>query len=535
MSKKVKKKNKSSNAVKNMQKSPKTTDKRMLALIIIMSVVFLAIAVGLTLIIQNISAFNYIEEDLSEYIELKSDDYKSLSHGFSFDDELSDDVDRLINALLCKNKNQTPLHDGQSTINVPISLGDVAKIHYRGYRVDENGNQIPIDDNLFSQSAYKLEIGSGNFIPGLEEALIGVIPKQYQRTVEKVSDGKLTVFDAVYLSYKAIYPNGTSANVYAERIDLRLSGIDKKYGEGFKSFLLGGNIEIGEKIKDQKIFTLPDGDAIYYDMTVEYVVRDAQSPLTIDVVFPQTYQEVTLRGVAAKFDVYIEGVIVYDTPEYDEAFIKNVLKISDDELNKYEGSNALERHRAMLLNTARENENAARISTFENIIWTHLLSKAKTLKLPKSELDLYFDAEYERLKSLYSYYQSYYPDFDDFARAYYSLSSSADWREYVNSLASKTVTKKLIIYYIMAAENLTPEKEEYERLYNENLELYLNDFIDAHKTELEDAKTDEEREEIMEKIKKEVLDYYGDEFFMTNVYYDIVIRSLMKWNEYPVL
>ena len=533
MSRKIKKKKQNAPVVT----TPVKKDKRIPILITVMVLTVAIVAVGFYFVIKNSAAFDYENADLSEYINLDPADYKGFQNTINFDDNLDDDVLRLINALLTKNKNQTALHDAQSTTNVPITLGDVAKIYYRGYTLDENGNEIPVSDNLFSSSPHKLEIGSGSFIPGIEEALIGVVPKDYQRSVEKITSGYVTLFDAVYLSYKALYPDGTTADVYAERIDMRLPNIDKIYGQGFKSYLLGdsGMIEIGKKLKDQKIFTLGSGDAIYYDMTVEYVVREDKAPLTIDVVFPSTYHVASLRGVAAKFDVYIEGVIVYDTPEYNEEFITNTLKLGKEELAAYPGDTVTSKHMAMLKEQAKESEASARIKVFDEIIWDYILDNVEVLSLPEKEVSSYFDAEYQQLTVAHSYYQTYYPDLDVFARAYYKLGQNADWRAYLTSIAKETVTKKLIIYYILENEGLRPDAQEYELLYTENVSEYMGEFAKKYQSELESAKTNAEYQKVIEKIKKETVDYYGDDFFKTNVYYGIVINALVDWCNFPIL
>ena len=162
---------------KETERTNNSKKKTVIAAILALSVILL-FAAGLVAVINNTRVFDYMDADLSKYITLLPEDYKGLSFNLDFDEIGESDVQRRINKLLCQNKNDKPLYDGASVINMPITLGDVVKIYYRGYTVDENGNETEIESgtNLFGD-LYELEVGSGSFIPGFEEGLIGVIPK----------------------------------------------------------------------------------------------------------------------------------------------------------------------------------------------------------------------------------------------------------------------------------------------------------------------------------------------------------------------
>ncbi len=538
MSRKIKKKKLKPTPVsqKQAENKPKSK-KKTVAVSIGATLIALAIVLGIVAIALNSqNSFDYMKEDLSRYLTLSESDYKGIDFDIKFKDTDESDVNRLINALLCKNKNKTPEYNGQNVINMPITLGDVAKIYYRGYTVDENGNETDFDSNLFSGKPKSLEIGSGSSVPGFEESLLNVVPKDYARSVNKISEGFVTVFDTVYLTYKAFYPDGTHASVSARRIDLRLPNLDKKYGIGFTNFLLGngeGNslLRINQAISGQKTFEMQNGGtAMYYDMKIEYVLRETEAPLTIDVRFPSTYHEPSLRGVDAKFDVYIDSVVFYETPEYNEAFITEVLKLSADKLNGYDGDSLLEKHKSMLFAEALANEEAQRKALFEELIWERLLSAAEIIKLPESEVESYYNSEYSSAYNTYTYYQSIYGSFDEFAKVYYRLSDGESWKEHITELAKETVRQKLIFHYILKNENLTPTGEEYERLYSQTVNDYLPPFIESHRSELDKCKTDEEYNKKIEEIKKEVIEYYGDDFFKASVYYNTVMEKLIKWS-----
>lgn len=526
---------------KDTAKTDKSKKKIVIAAIVAVSVIVLFIA-GLFAFINNTRVFDYMDADLSKYITLSAEDYKGLSLNLNFDEIGEDDVQRKINKLLCQNKNEKPLYDGASVINMPITLGDVVKIYYRGYSIDENGNEVEIESgsNLFGD-IYELEIGSGSFIPGFEEGLIGVIPKNYPRSVDKITSGKVQNGDIIYLSYDALYPDGTTASKKSERIDLSSENIDKKYGLGFKNYITGGKSlegasisakEIGQTISESKIFKIAEsGSIVYYNLKVDYVIREDVEPLTLDVRFPSTYHNEELRGLEAKFDVYVLGVIFYDTPEYNEKFITETLKLSGEQLNAYGGNTLIEKHRAMLLEELQNEENDNRLAIYENAIWDTLHEKVIVKKLPESEVNRYYKSEYNSMASQYSSYSSVYESIDAFARAYYGLSSNANWQTHITLLANTTVTEKMMFYHIMKTEGLMPTGEDYERRYAECVNEYLEYYKDLYKEDLEDCETDEEYNERVEEIKNQMFDYYGKEFFVENVYYNAVVESLVKWVE----
>ena len=66
--------------------------------------------------------------------------------------------------------------NGTNTVkDKALALGDDAFIYYKGY-VD--GKEFDGGSNWDDEKPYQLGLGSGSFIPGFEEALVGIIPNQ---------------------------------------------------------------------------------------------------------------------------------------------------------------------------------------------------------------------------------------------------------------------------------------------------------------------------------------------------------------------
>ena len=82
-------------------------------------------------------------------------------------------VDEYIDSLRFEKKTKTN-GDTQVT-DQAIKLGDSAFIYYTGYL---NGTAFSGGSNASDAKPYELSIGSGSFIPGFEEGLIGIIPSE---------------------------------------------------------------------------------------------------------------------------------------------------------------------------------------------------------------------------------------------------------------------------------------------------------------------------------------------------------------------
>lgn len=117
---------------------------------------------------------DYFGEDMDRYLSIDREDYMTIEVTVS--DEFvigDDDVEDYINSLRLKNK--TADTGAVGVTDQPIALGDVVHFYYRG-TIDgeafEGGSYLP---EKYDTPA-ELEIGSGRFIPGFEDAMIGIVP-----------------------------------------------------------------------------------------------------------------------------------------------------------------------------------------------------------------------------------------------------------------------------------------------------------------------------------------------------------------------
>ncbi len=486
-----------------------------------------ALVLGIVFSVILSKDVDYMNDNLSAYISLSEDDYKGYTLEVAYDDIRESDIARKI-ASLRYQKRKSALNNGGNAINLnqPIDAGDTVKIYYRGYTVDANGREQAFDGGCnFSSTPHSLGIGSLGFIPGFEESLIGAKPGDYSKLNLKKS-GRVEAGDIIYLSYKAMLPDGSSVTKSSEKIDLSRADLDAEYGAGFKDYFTGANI--GVKMTQNATFAMGSGSAVYFDMTVNYATGGDDNPLTIEAYFPLNYQEPTLRGATVFFDVYFEEVIAYDTPEYNEDFITKTLGISEQELLEYEGDGIVEKHMNMLRAQIAEEYKADKNTAIEEAIWKHLHAAVKVKRLPKNELDEVYYEYYGELEETYKSYSQYYSTIDEFAVAYFNISSDVDWKEYIRERAKEIVTEKLIFYYIIREENLAPSDDEYNTRYNACVQEYLDYYTEnIYKDELQKITSEAEKQKKIAEIKAEMMSYYGEEYFSEIVYYQYSLDGFL--------
>ena len=118
---------------------------------------------------------DFINDDLSDYIEIDSKYYKNFTVKVDPNRVSELEIENTIIQTLCTYKNIKSV-EGDGV----ISVGDVVSIYYKGYYLkDGEPYFFSGGDNTASESPYKLEIGSGSFIPGFEYNLIGKIPAEH--------------------------------------------------------------------------------------------------------------------------------------------------------------------------------------------------------------------------------------------------------------------------------------------------------------------------------------------------------------------
>ena len=137
---------------------------------------------------KELESVDIIDGDLSEYVEIDEKYYK----GYTVRNNLNVLVANEIIKEQFKHRSEEPV-EGDGIITV----GDVVNIFYKGYYMSGQEKVYFAGGSNIGQSAHKLEIGSGGFIPGFEYNMIGKNPAQYSESNPMVIE---TYFPAQYQS-----------------------------------------------------------------------------------------------------------------------------------------------------------------------------------------------------------------------------------------------------------------------------------------------------------------------------------------------
>lgn len=500
---------------------------------ILLSALIIGIVFGVIALIKRGKEIDYLSADLSKYIYISSEDYKNYPVDIPLLSVGEDDVLREINKLLVKNKDKNALFGGASVrpLNYTIKLGDVVNIWYRGYSVDENGvkTEIPGADNFKSGKAEALEIGSGKFIDGFEEALIG--KTLHEKSLKTVASGKVEPGDIIYISYSAFLADGTPTTVSDVVIDTADTvAVNKKYGNGFAEFFIGKMI--GDKKGTTEAFRIEGDniDTLYYDIKVTSAVRAEGEPHIINVVFPADYGDKNLRGTEATFEVYASTAVLYNKlPEWNDTFVTETLKETSESLSAYEGETLTEKYENKIRHELENRSEEINKELIEEEMWEHYFSKLEIKKLPKWELDKAYSERLAELSEYYTFYGMGFESFDAFMRNYLGLSAEENWSDYIRAEAEVSVAKDLVFFYIIRNESLLPDSAEYDRLYAKIKGECFERFKQLYKTDIEACKTDEEKAAKLLEVEEKCYEHYGERYFREQACYEYAYDFLIEF------
>ena len=554
------------------------TKKQKTIIISSVAAVLAAVIIGLTIFFvlkyigeQEDRDFDYVESDLSSYVTLSADQYKNYSlnidiakpHLKNEDGSGVSDVDMVIMSLIAKSVGDD-YTDGTYTQS-KIAVGDDVYIWYRGYIVDAEGREIDIgsatnfstkEDNITS-AMNMWTVGAGDFeYIGLEYGLVGVDSADYA-SFKKITDRAVLETDTVYISCKRTDTEGNSEVANCARIDL--NDADK---EAWKSVLIGK--ECGE-IAD---FTITeDGKTYSYTGTkIEFITdceNDHTKPrLRIETYAPYDSSIADLRNETVYFDVYVAGVIHHNPwhkdsagKEYDisidwnEAFLEsalenNTLGIDRESLNKYSGDSLTQKYEAYALESIWDTYYEILDIKIEDAMWEHYLSVAEIHKYPEEKVEKIYqeyvdDVEYQFDYSggaIYNYstlQNETYDNIDDYAFVYLQIQNSTytSWQAYLEDLSRSLVAERLILYYIMEAEDISYSEEVFSEKYAALRQEYLDEYIRQEGTDTS-GYSDEEYADYIAQCEETLFSYYNEEYFEEQTYYALMLEVLV---DYPTI
>lgn len=509
-------------------------------LIVLAAIALIGIVVGIIVAVTNDkkkSIFDYSEKELKSLVYVPEHLYKNYNVTVKIPEITDADVYEEIVKLQCAYKK-----DPEATVdakrNVVISAGDIVNTYYRGYTM-ENGVKTYFDGgcNFAETTASPIQIGAGKFIPGFETGLIGKNAMDYSR-LTKLTSGTVAAGDIISFTYSVMYADGTSKPNQTATIDLTdPEKIDETWGEGFYEYIIGKTIDpnktFGTGDIDDKGFFFPTtceghtGQDTYFDMKISGACRIStdKDTLVIEVRFPYEYTDKALEGKVGYFEIYVIDVHDYTAPEFDEAFITDILKVKAEDMSSYTGATLVDKYKDYIKKELIANREAEVKAAVEEAFWKQVMEGAEIKSLPENEVERYYNNSLSQLESDFSNYTDYYNnDFNAFARASLGLTSGADWRAQLRYNAEESVKQRLVFYYIVKTEKLQPTEEEYNALYEVIFAEHLQDYLDYY----EITESTPNYQSLLEAAKKTVKETYGEEYWEELVLYDYAMDVIIS-------
>ena len=129
---------------------------------------------GINEAVTAVPRYDYFEADVSKDVTIDPSVYADMQLKLPASLLITDeDVQDFIESL--RFRYRTADNKEAEVKDQPLKMGDTAYIYYRG-TID--GVAFEHGSNMEDESPYGLGLGSGSFIPGFEEGLVGVIPAQ---------------------------------------------------------------------------------------------------------------------------------------------------------------------------------------------------------------------------------------------------------------------------------------------------------------------------------------------------------------------
>ena len=543
------KKTKDVAADKNQEEKKGMSSKHLPFIIIAAILVVVMLGGGIFALVDYIAAdrgFDYLKSDLSKYIEL-TDDYKNFTVNIDIASPREEDVKIAVLNMLYADREKDPLNKGEKVGGV-ITPGDEVYIWYRGYIVGDGDEKTVVEglSNFAGKDPQKLGIGSNGMFPGVELNLIGIDTRDYKK-FEKITSGKVTEGQIAYISYTKTKGNDKSTQYKAENVRIDFSeDIDAIYGAGFADKIIG--LEIGKKLD---VSANLDGVIYNYtDLTVNFVTECEVNPIKVEAYVAYDYEIANLRNENLVFEIYVDGIVHYDTPEFTDEYLEK--KIENKEINlTLEDLEALGKesltanyyaYAEKLMNDLYETEKRELIETQ---LWKHYVEISKAKKYPKAKVDEIYEDYVDDIVDQFSNSGGYIYDqtagkyvecetIDDFAPLYLGIGAGGDWEAEAYKQAQSFVKERMVMFYILKAENLVPTDEELtaerDKIYQEYLDEAIKQYLNYYGKDRDDY-TDEEYEAVVEECREVVAFNFDENYFTIRAYYNILANTAVDWPE----
>lgn len=536
-----------------MSKTKELTKTRGFKIALIATILVVAILTTALLVIflndedEYDEGFWLLTEDISKYVSLNADDYKKAVLTIDKVEEVTmTDVDKYI-----RNAQIEAYKDKLVTVNTgAVKDEDTVVLWYRGevnLGTDTEPNWVEFlgGSNYNGTSAYSLRIGSGSFIPGFEEALVGIEIQNTNINVVKGANKQVGVAgNIVYITYNytATDEDGkTKTGSMTDRVDLRkdtegnYTGVSR-YSKELRDALDG--LYVKEYIKkDGQIAKFTESFDMTQDLKNDTVVLSniqvtgivtEENVVTIEVPFPDPYtnnedlagkkarwfvaideiqrlpedadtlEDVDYTFISTKLGIKYESILALaaeqNMKKKDDSTIVPVL--TEDEISEI-GNDKTKQEAAVVANykeyilAAMKEQRESTIATaIQNAFWEYIIEKVEVKEYPEGLVEQYIEAMR----------QSAQAEFDQYTQSQGSASISTLAQYLVNyydakyfpsvdkieegfeMMAKEQLRSEMALYYIAASERLTMTKSERDKTADEEMKALIEYYNDYYQS-----------------------------------------------------
>ena len=471
---------------------------------------------------------DYVSDSLDAYINIKESDYKGLEINVPMLPPDEDDLQSEINKLLAMYRGESP--KGTYT-NVAAQLGYDVNILYLGYQLDSAGRRLLVEGATNYKSAntktdrYTVGLNSDVFGVGFDNEIIGKMPNG---RLDNVTDqgNYVTKDNLIYATVSFVLDNGLVYDEVPVCIDPSADNFESLWGIGaFESALFKSGNSFGSIVlTGNSYLTFPlagGGQITYTSFTIDYISSASVAPYTVESKFAFDYSIEELRNEKVYYDVYIESVVEYDVPEFNEAFITEKLKLNEDDLASYEGESLMEKCRSHYAQMLKSEYDSVCRSYVEYQVWNKIKANIKITMYPQKEVDRIYIAlveDYSLSLLEENAAGAGYADLDEYMKDVLELGEGGEWTSYLLAQVKDTVKERLIVYAVLRAAGLMPTDEEFARIYEEELKRDYEYAISIYPGAFKD----------FEDFKTYINDERGEAEYKHTVYYYYATDKLVE-------
>lgn len=496
------------------------TMKRILAALLL-AACLMSVTVGLTACRGEDDAFGddfwLLTEDMRDYIDTLSRDLYTKTP-LTIDDieePTMEDVEKYIESAIFSTLKET---DYTNMKTGKVQAGDTVSLWYRGEvniaKEGEEANWVEfIGGSNMTGTAQSLRIGSGSFIDGFEDSLIGVDIATTDRTTQPgrgyvIGSYGLPIVDVIY---QYSYVDGETgkagpSSTMTDRIDLRkdehgnFTGSKRYEGTTLREDLFGkspASYISGPYVASFDI----TGDLVDDEVTitnvavVSIVTREDVAEFTIK--FPDDYSSKALAGLESRWSVVIESINrppenmkTTETVDYD--FVKTTMQLTyqhiilvmsaeeiaavGDNEDKQKAA-VMEHYKDYILYALRQQRASTAAEAVQTAFWSYVVDNFEPQSYPEELLEAYTESLLQQAQAEYDQYQQgannvSFPTLGAYLANFYDEKYFPDDNSVeagIAQIAKEQLRQEMVLYYIAQVEDLALTASERAKLAEEGI------------------------------------------------------------------